>query len=67
MHVQSCCFCHQTYCFFDVMVTFDVVVRKKNHMSERTILRTKLQHLVVQGYAYTVRYSFSLRMKSYLV
>ena len=26
MHVQSCCFAHLTYCFFDVPVAVAVVV-----------------------------------------
>ena len=25
MHVQSCCFAYQTYCFYDVLVTVRVV------------------------------------------
>ena len=28
MHVQSCCFADQTYCFFDVLVDVAVVVAK---------------------------------------
>ena len=28
MHVQSCCFAYQTYCFFDVLVAVAVVVAK---------------------------------------
>ena len=28
MHVQSCCFGSQTYCFFDVLVAVAVVVAK---------------------------------------
>ena len=26
MHVQSCCFAHSTYCFFEVVVVVVVVV-----------------------------------------
>ena len=26
MHVQSCCFANQTYCFFDVLVAIAIVV-----------------------------------------
>jgi len=26
MHVQSCCFTNQTYCFFDVLVAVHIVV-----------------------------------------
>ena len=26
MHVQSCCFAYQTYCFFDVLVAVAVAV-----------------------------------------
>ena len=25
MHVQSCCFAYQTYCFFDILATITVV------------------------------------------
>ena len=25
MHVQSCCFAHKTYCFFDVLVAVRVI------------------------------------------
>ena len=28
MHVQSCCFANQTYCFFDVLAAVPVVVAK---------------------------------------
>ena len=28
MHVQSCCFTYQTYCFFDVLVAVAVVGNK---------------------------------------
>ena len=28
MHVQSCCFPNQTYCFFDVLAAVAVVVAK---------------------------------------
>ena len=28
MHVQSCCFADQTYCFFDVLVAVAVVLAK---------------------------------------
>ena len=28
MHVQSCCFANETYCFFDVLVSVPVVVAK---------------------------------------
>ena len=28
MHVQSCCFAQQTYCFFDVLIAVAVVVAK---------------------------------------
>ena len=28
MHVYSCCFAQQTYCFFDVLVAIAVVVAK---------------------------------------
>ena len=28
MHVQSCCFAHQTYCLFDVLLAVAVVVAK---------------------------------------
>ena len=49
MYVQSCCFCYQTYCFFDVLAAIDVVVPNKNHMTDTTIAGSKLQHLVVLG------------------
>lgn len=49
MYVQSCCFCHQTYYFFDVLVAIDVVVPKKNQMNDRTTPGSKLQNLVVLG------------------
>ena len=49
MYVRSCCFCHQTYCFFDVLVAIDVVVPKKNQMNDRTTPGSKLQNLVVLG------------------
>ena len=28
MHVQSCCFADQTYCFFDVLIAVAVVLAK---------------------------------------
>lgn len=49
MYVQSCCFCYQTYRFFDVLAAIDVVVPNKNHMTDTTIAGSKLQHLVVLG------------------
>ena len=49
MYVQSCCFCHQTYCFFDVLVAIDVVVPKKNQVNDRMTPGSKLQNLVVLG------------------
>ena len=61
MYVQSCCFCHQTYCFFDVLVTIDVVVPNKNQMNDPWIEVTELS-----GFrpAHIVRDGSSLRMKS---
>ena len=49
MYVQRCCFCHQTYYFFDVLVAIDVVVPKKNQMNDRMTPGSKLQNLAVLG------------------
>ena len=37
MHVQSCCFANQTYCFFAVLVAVRVVVAKAPYYMDRRV------------------------------
>ena len=36
MHVQSCCFADQTYCFFDVLIAVAVVLAKAPYFAGET-------------------------------
>ena len=51
MHVQSCCFDDQTYCFFAVLAAVAIVLAKAPYFKEQIV--TKSRRLPFSGFRFT--------------
>ena len=41
MHVQTCCFDDQTYCFFDVLAAVAIFVAKAPYFKEQIVTKSR--------------------------